>query len=640
MVSTRQLRCTVLAGDAWVPGLDLGRVTSDADRRHTFPTIHHIAFLFLTTIHSSSFIRYVATHPFIHNMPSINSPPAPVASSSNLAVRIGADVQSANPKAQPSKLHYDICPLLVEQIISHLPRGTLIPLRFSCTRLRDHIDDVLSRAVLIGPTYDGGSPINGLELPGRLPARLPLCRLSSLPQPHVLNNPNIWFACGKREQSQAAYRALARLGKAVRFIRLSADNSSCPVLVPLQRLLQPVRVLQLTGVFIVHHPDFKYAPAIPAHTVILGTMLGYQRGSRVWRSDPMIRYTPSLRKVVYNCDPFVVLDVVRAIELPSSGEMDEEPDPFSVEEIPGPPRRPRGTVDLAHPVTFVFTFHPVTNIHLHRQRAIICDALLLALRHDVRVLFVNAEILPASTFPFTTSDHRLCPRLSDLDLLPPKAERAGSALESFQAFVFATTVDIGRVAFCTMDEYRERVGACHFAEETYAGGDLAKRRECYQGLWEEARERGKDFFSDHKDLLDMDEELDADIMGPAAAATLAGTALTGTAAPALAQQAAPTMRVPPPANVPPGPPANPPGPPTVPPALGSPTSAPTNAVEGSPRASLAAELASVDLDRALAQAWVQSLTPWLDWDTAAQVQVTAESHGSGSQGSSGNQGQW
>jgi hypothetical protein len=567
-------------------------------------------------------------------------------------VRIGADVQSANPKAQPSKLHYDVYPHLVEQIISHLPRGTLIPLRLSCARLRDHIDDVLSRGVCIrqyrarGYRFaeaEPGGPIVDLEK-RRLPALLWVCGLLSLPQPHAFNNPNTWFSWGEREQAQAAYRAITRLGKAVRFIQLYADDGSCNLLVPLRHFLQPVPVLQVVMFAEDRLVTSQFAPAICAQTVVLGTVVGYSCGSDVTRTDPMIRYTPSLRKVVYNCDPNLVMKMERVIELPFRGEMYEEPiSRTTLEQILNPPRLPRGTVHLAQPVEFVLIFHPVPTMGLDRQRAIICDALLLALQHDVYVRFVNTEVLPAAMFPFIPSDGRFRPS-REVHRLPAQAERVGSALDSIQAFALATPLlDSGRVAFSTMDDYRERVGACRFAEETFATSYLAGRREKYQRMWEAARASGEDTFTDPDDPWSEAHLANAAAMWAADLPPL-GAVGVAAAGPPPTQPAVHAAPSPPPANPSPEPP---PGPASASPAPDGPSSAATNAVDGSPPASLAAELASMDLDRALARAWVQSLTPWLDWDTAldqAQEQLAAGSSvsggsqgGSASQGGSGNQ---
>ncbi|BEI84591.1 hypothetical protein CcaverHIS002_0411950 [Cutaneotrichosporon cavernicola] len=380
------------------------------------------------------------------------------------------------------ELHYDSYPHIVENIISHLPRTTLIPLRLSCRGIRDRVDSVLSRGVSAWPAPPPDRLSIG-DIDGeRLPALFPLCGLPTLPQPHILDNPNVHFPCGKREQIQAANRALMRVAAAVRCLRLSTDELWCRLLVPFLRQVPPLDVLQVSHITV----QVLWQPqAIPSDTVVLGTVGGNVFNKHVPFRDPGVRYTPNLRKVVFNCDAETVLHFDRVLEpLYPSRENELIRDCQAV----------RMMVQLAHPVQFVLIFHPVPEIARNRLRAIVCKALYLAIIHDVRVLFVNTVVLPSSMFPFKPSDPVL--GVDSVSSFPEEARRVGSAPQSLQTFAQTCAIESDRITFCTMDEYRERVGKMRFEEETYADSNLSLQRNKYQKLWEKARRNRRDTFED------------------------------------------------------------------------------------------------------------------------------------------------
>ncbi|BEJ15395.1 hypothetical protein CspHIS471_0411620 [Cutaneotrichosporon sp. HIS471] len=267
-------------------------------------------------------------------------------------------------------------------------------------------------------------------------------------------------------------------------MRLSTDELACPLLVPFLRQVPSLDVLQVSHVrrFFLWRPQ-----AIASHTVILGTVGGNVCSRDVPFSDPGVCYTPSLRKVVFNYDAEKVLHFDRVLEpLYPSHDGELVRDCLTV----------RMMVQLAHPVQFVLIFHPVPEIARNRLRAIVCKALYLAIIHDVRVLFVNTVVLPSSMFPFTPSDPVL--GVDGVSSFPEEARRVGSALQSLQTFAQTCVTESDRVTFCTMDEYRERVGNMRFEEETYADSDVILRRQKYQKLWEKARRNRRDTFEDQE----------------------------------------------------------------------------------------------------------------------------------------------
>lgn len=355
-------------------------------------------------------------------------------------------------------IDYNLYPHIVENIVSHLSREELIAVRLMCRALRDRADDELARYIVFKNDIRD-------EHYRRLPSLRALYGLASLPQPHILNNPRVYFACGKREQGQLAYAALTRIARAVRAIRLEIEPNSA-LMVPFERLMQgPVQILRLYNMYCQPHVGAPVPPTVTmaAQTVVLG--LTSFRGistdlfeghpsafddTSAWpvdRADPLIRYSPSLKKVVYNCAGQEMLDIEQILTRAPEGR-------------PGP-------------LLVVYIFHPCQPEGLPRQRATLCDALLTVIRHtNVRLLLVNVEALPDSTFPFSSSDPDL--RVAAEDRLPDTAERVGSIGGSVEVFVCAAQTASGRadvvdrVEILTLDEYHDKVGSWRFKIEVPA----------------------------------------------------------------------------------------------------------------------------------------------------------------------------
>lgn len=289
-----------------------------------------------------------------------------------------------------------------------------------------------------------------------------------------------------------AYAALTRIALAARTVELEFGEGQYPLIVPFKRLMvRPVPILRHQNKVAMFRQNA--ITTIAAQTVVLGSrsfglrrsavpglvgpvlfgnfgtsasgddgplapgvvgpsafggnpfVVNESRPLPVDRADPLIRYSPDLKKVVYNCAAQPMLDIEQILGDDIKGLRDQ--------------------------LIVAFVFHPCGPEGILRQRATLCDALLLVIRHtNVRLLVVNVEALPESTFPFSPSDWAL--KVAAEDRLPHSADKVESVRRSVEAFVHAAQTAsrrndvVERVEILSMDEYRDRVGSWRFEIET------------------------------------------------------------------------------------------------------------------------------------------------------------------------------